>query len=156
MSTEAEHEGVVVTSLTDYIDHDPGPVPGELLDANAIAETLTGFDEIAISQWFKRTFSALSADELMMLRSLYFVHLRRAEGATDKAAWRGAMEIPLGELQPLFKDGGDDMDPSEVAERDRAYAEFVMVSGVAYTMDEYLGLTLSQRNAVYDVASKRR
>jgi hypothetical protein len=131
----------------------------ELLDANQIAESLTGFDEIAIEQWFKAPFSTIAHDQLKLLRSLYFIHLRRAEGATDKAAWRTSMEMPLSELKAQFLEEDDGADPDDdVArgERDRAYAEFVMVSGVPYTVEEYNGLTLAQKNAVYEVASKRK
>lgn len=138
----------------------PEPEDGpDLLDAEAIAESLTGFDEIAIEQWFKVPFSKVATDDLKLLRSLYFIHLRRAEGATDKAAWRSAMEMKLGELQGKFAEGDDGADPDDEqarGERDRAYAEFVMVSGVPYTVEEYNGLTAAQKNAVYEVARKRK
>lgn len=131
----------------------------ELLEANELAESLTGFDEIAIEQWFKLPFSKLAGDELKLLRSLYFIHVRRAEGASDKAAWRTSMEIPLSALKDKFADADNGADPDDDetrGERDRAYAEFVMTSGVPYTMDEYNALTMAQKNAVYDIARKQR
>lgn len=134
----------------------PEPAP-DLLDAEAIADSLTGFDEIAIELAFKAPFTKLGGDEFRLLRALYFTHLRRAAGATDKAAWRAAMEIPMRDLRGLFADADNGADPDEDAgSRDRAYAEFVMVSGVPYTFEEYQGLTLAQKNAVYDVARKRK
>lgn len=129
----------------------------ELLDAESIADSLTGFDEIAIEQAFKAPFTKLGNDEFRLLRALYFVHLRRAAGATDKAAWRASMELPMRELRGLFADADNGADPDEDhGARDRAYAEFVMTSGVPYTVDEYNTLTLAQKNAVYDVARKQR
>ena len=141
------------------------PDDSDLLSANDLAESLTGFDQIAIRQRWNQRFDEIAADQIMLLRVLYFIHLRRENGAGregDKTAFNEAMECPLNALQDKYKnaekdeDGEDLEDESAIAERDREFAEFVMASGLSYTVDQYMALTLSQRSAVLDVAAKRR
>lgn len=142
-------------------DDEVTPAP-DLLDAQALVNTLTGFDEIAIRQRFNERFESIAEDQLMLLRVLYFVHLRRENAGTsgfDKVAFQQAMEMPLGALQEKFADADQASDPDDegaVVERDREFAEFVVTTGLSYTVEQYMALTLSQRNAVYDVASRRR
>lgn len=140
---------------------EPGP---DLIDANELAESLTGFDQIAIRQRFGATFADLAAEELMLLRVLLFISFRRGDGSgrrqteVDKDAYQKAMELPVVVARELFadQDPGAGLDESATAERDRQFADFVTVSGIPYTVEQYMALTMGQKNAVYDAASKRR
>lgn len=40
-------------------------------------------------------------------------------------------------------------------EDDRAYANFLIGTGLSFTPDQYLGLTIGQRRAIIDEANKR-
>lgn len=74
--------------------------PRELVDAEAVARSLTGFDEIAIRQAFKADLSEMA--ETTMMRATWFI-VRRREGALDVEAFREAMTMTLGDLMPLFR-----------------------------------------------------
>ena len=129
-----------------------------LIDIEEMVDSLTGFDQIAIRQRFNERFDSLAEDPIMLTRGIYFVQLRR-DGEKDADAFNQAMTIPFGELQGKFTQSEDAVDPedeSAIVERDREFAEFVMATGLSYTVEQYMSLTLSQRNAVYDVAAKTR
>lgn len=73
-----------------------------------VADSLTGFDEIAIKKAFGVPFSALAPNEkgqggdvFQFLRSLVFVNLRR-EGENDVAAYTGAQQMTTGEVNGYF------------------------------------------------------
>ena len=44
----------------------------------------------------------------------------------------------------------------EQAERDREYGQFVVVTGLAFTPDQFLALTAGQKQAIYDEVAERR
>jgi len=69
-----------------------------------VAESLTGFDELAIARAFGTGVGNL--DGTMTLRALAFV-LHRRVGADDKAAFRMAMQVTLKEITGLFADQDD-------------------------------------------------
>ena len=78
----------------------------QLLDAEAIAQSFTGFDEIAIRQAF--TVKDLSdLGETTQMRACWFIH-RRRQGLLDVDAYREAMTSTLGELVAKFRKAGDD------------------------------------------------
>lgn len=70
-----------------------------LVDAEEVAKSLTGFDEIAIRQAFKADLSDMG--ETTMMRATWFI-VRRREGALDVEAFREAMTMTLGDLMPRF------------------------------------------------------
>lgn len=98
--------------LEDPVSRETGVAGDQLLDAEAIAQSFTGFDEIAIQQAFRvRDLGELG--ETLQMRACWFIH-RRRQGATDVEAYREAMTTTLGELVPKFRnpkaeqqDGGD-------------------------------------------------
>lgn len=162
MSTEAE-QNYELDDRVPMFDDDPGPVPGEEgLHADVLADSMTGFDQIAIGRFFGTTFAELAKDELMLLRALYFVDRKHAGDGTpaaDKVAFQAVMTMPIGEVRDAFAnedDGGDPDAVTDVAARDREFAEFVVGTGLSYTVDQFMALTLGQRAAVYTVANKRR
>ena len=65
------------------------------------AESLTGFDEIAIEKWFTGELSTLSGTKSM--RALAFV-LARRDGKADKEAYGDAMRATLKEITESFAD----------------------------------------------------
>lgn len=73
-----------------------------------IADSLTGFDEIAIKKAFGVPFSALAPDEkgqggdvFQFLRSLAFTH-RRREGDNDVTAYNAAQGLTTAEVNGYF------------------------------------------------------
>lgn len=78
--------------------------------------SLTGFDEIAITQRFGRTIEVLSDDRSMMGRALVFITERR-DGKTDDAAYTAALEMTLGDVLAYFaeetEESGKDEAPPE-------------------------------------------
>ena len=78
------------------------------LTANAVFESLTGFDEIAIAQRFGRTVTDLASnDSSMFTRALLFV-LKRRDGANDDDAWNHALNLPMKEVTAFVEAGADD------------------------------------------------
>lgn len=72
------------------------------LTGRDIADSMTGFDEIAIAQRFGRTAADLAQnDGSMFLRSLIFVAKRR-EGLSDDEAWNAALGLPMKEAGEFF------------------------------------------------------
>lgn len=75
-----------------------------------LADSLTGFDEIAIKKAFGVPISALSPDQkgqggdvFQFLRALIFVH-RRREGENDITAYNSAQNLRTAELNAYFAD----------------------------------------------------
>jgi hypothetical protein len=75
-----------------------------------LADSLTGFDEIAIKKAFGSPFSALAPNEkgeggdvFQFLRVLVFVH-RRREGENDITAYNSAQGMTTGEVNAYFAD----------------------------------------------------
>lgn len=126
----------------------------ELLDADALAKSINGFDQIAIRQMFRERLDQLAADGTMFMRALLFV-LARRDGSSDQDAFRVAMSLPLDDVVGRFADAGDAGEPedeSAVAERDRQYAEFVTACRLSFTVAQYMDLTLGQKTALLDAA----
>lgn len=73
--------------------------------AESIAESLTGFDEIAIEQKFGAGPSELSGTK--MLRAMAFTLHRRA-GMDDKTAYRECMQASLKDIVSTFADDSED------------------------------------------------
>jgi len=68
----------------------PSPMTGD-----EMFDSLTGFDEIAITKKFGKTISQLAqADELQFTRALIFIDYRR-RGQKDDTAYEGAMTLPI-------------------------------------------------------------
>lgn len=65
-----------------------------------LANSLTGFDEIAIEQAFHKPLPTLS--DTMQARALYFVALRR-DGSKDSEAYGAVMRAPLSEIMAAIQ-----------------------------------------------------
>lgn len=89
-----------------------------------IADSLTGFDEIAIKKAFGAPFATLAPNEngvggdvFQFLRALVFTH-RRREGDSDVAAYNTAQALTTGEINGYFAEespesGKDSSTPAE-------------------------------------------
>lgn len=89
-----------------------------------LANSLTGFDEIAIKKAFGATFASLSPNEkgeggdvFQFLRALVFVH-RKREGDNDITAFNAAQALTTTEATSYFADesaesGKDSSTPEE-------------------------------------------
>lgn len=72
------------------------------MTADEMFDSLTGFEEIAIAQMFKRTVSTLaSEDPLQLSRALVFAHLKRG-GLRDVDAYRQAQEMGTAAVRDHF------------------------------------------------------
>jgi hypothetical protein len=86
-------------------------------DAQAFADGLNGFEELAIERFFKRGIDELPAT--IVVRALMFIRLRR-DGVKDPLAYRASMTVLLSRLRELFTndrtdegdEGGKDSDPA--------------------------------------------
>lgn len=130
------------------------------LDGNVLARSLTGFDQLAIRERFRAKVDDLAQDDMMFARALLFIHLMRG-GAKSADAYSQAMCLGLDELQARFvsQESAGDVDEDDedaVAERDRLWAEFVIGTGLSYTVDQFQALTLEQRSAVIDAHARLR
>lgn len=125
----------------------------------ALSESLNGFDQIAIRTRFHERFDQIAEDPIMFTRALYFVHLRR-EGMKDSDAFNGAMLLTFQELNEKFAktDDVDEFEGDESAEneRDRQYAEFIIGTGLNFTLEQYMELTVQQRMHIVEAAASRR
>ena len=129
---------------------------GERVDFEEVMRSINGFDEIAVSQYFGRRPAKMEDTEAA--RAVLFVALRRRK-MNDKAAFKYVMEVGLSALEDhfLMPDAAGVVSESEQAERDQEYAQFLVVTGLAFTPDQFLGLTAGQKQAIYDeVATRRR
>ena len=127
-----------------------------LLDPDGLSRSLSGFDQIAIRQTFRERLDQLAADGTMFMRALLFV-LERREGMADPDAFRLVMNLPLEDVVSRFKGDGDGEpeDEDAIAERDRAYANFVVGTRLSFTVQQYMELTLGQREAIIAEANGR-
>lgn len=71
--------------------------------AEEVADSLTGFDEMAIKQHFGSTLTKLAEDQSMLARALVFV-LKRRDGANDDDARNDALGMALKEVMSHFAD----------------------------------------------------
>lgn len=129
-----------------------------------VSETLNGYDQVALRARFHERFDQLAEDPMMFARAMYFVHLRREShaaglGFRDKDNFEAAMSLPLKDIQELFDNGDDDetpeLDPEAVNELNRDYANFVIGTGLSFTLDQYQELTVLQRSALIEAANNR-
>jgi hypothetical protein len=144
--------------MTDTTTDESVEVVSDKIDLTELSRSITGFDQVAVRARFHDRLENLMDDGLMFMRVMYFVHLRR-QGAKDADALNQAMALPLSELTDLFEtgdDGEEDSDSVAVEDRDREYAEFIIGTGLKYTMDEYLALTVQQRAYIIDAANRSR
>lgn len=74
-------------------------------------DSLTGYDEIAITQAFGRVFAVLCEDPTMLARAAIFVHQRRG-GQTDAQAKATALTMPMREVNGFFPDAEEEIDPT--------------------------------------------
>lgn len=139
--------------MTDAVD---GTAP-ELIDADLFARSLTGFDEVAIAQYFRVKLTKLAEDETSFMRALLFVKARR-DGSSDQDAFRAAMTATVEDVVGRFaqEQVTEDLDEDAQAERDAAYADFVVGVGVSFMPEQYNALTLGQRAALLEAANRRR
>lgn len=81
-----------------------------LIDPEELARSLTGFEEIAVEQRFRRSLASMGEDSTMAMRMLLFVAQKRS-GMKDADAFRAVMEMPLSDVVARFRAGdeaGDD------------------------------------------------
>lgn len=132
-------------------------VPDERIDLGELSQSLTGFDQVAIRLRFGTRLEDLMEDTMTFMYALYFVHLRR-QGAKDADAYSEAMSLPLSAISEVFKGAESDEDegPTAVEDRDREYAEFIVGTGMKYTLEEFLALTIQQRAFIIDAVNKSR
>jgi len=137
----------------------PGPAGPELLDMDQLSKSLTGFEQIAVTQVFRQKLDSLATDSTMFMRVLLFVQQKR-NGLNDADAFRAVMMLDIETVVESFKpkdgESPEPEDPDAIAERDQAFANFVIGTGLSYTVDEYMSLTLSQREAVISEANRGR
>lgn len=88
----------------------PADAPA-LVDFEAVAKSLNGFDEIAIEAAFRRPFRKMDTGT-MMARAILFTVYRR-EGTKDADAYRRAMLLNMEELEATFADVDDDLEDDE-------------------------------------------
>lgn len=85
--------------------------PQEPISAGEMVQSLTGFEELAIEQHMKiDPYTDGGRKPVAVLRSLVFVVNKRA-GKTDREAREIAMSMPAGELQDMFADEPEEIDP---------------------------------------------
>lgn len=89
--------------------------PTSDLTADAMFDSLTGYDEIAVRKSFDANVVNLSqTDPLQFLRALVFVAERRG-GLKDAAALKAAQTLTLGETADYFADDPEEVDPEDPA-----------------------------------------
>lgn len=86
----------------------------ERLSANALTETLNGFDEIAIRNAFGQNLSKIreDGDQLLFIRALIYIDKRRAR-MTDAQAYQAAMNVRTVDLDGYFPDDPEEIDPEQ-------------------------------------------
>lgn len=125
-----------------------------VLDLDEMANSLDGWDELAVKKFFKDSLSNIGKEDAMaFMRVLYFVHLRKG-GVKDPDAYNAAMGMSLKALGETFG-SVPDLDPSAEEDRDREWAEFVIGTGMNLTVHEFMALTLNQRAEAIKAANKR-
>lgn len=132
------------------------PEQGLLLNPVKVANSVTGYDEIAIQQRFGMTLQDAGQNGSMFVRVLYFVHLKHEGGLKDSDAHKSVMEMTIGELDEKFdKSGASTDDPDAIEDRDKEWADFVIGTGLSYTVDQFSAMTLQQRAKVIEAANRR-
>ncbi len=138
---------------------DDEPAADERPDLDELAESLNGYDQLAIRQMFGITFDQVEEDMVMFMRAMAFVHYRREAGAqgpkNDKEAYRRSMELTMRDLVKVFRER-ERADPDAVAQSDQEYADFIIATGLSYTHAQFMALTVTQRAAIVNAARKRR
>ncbi len=67
--------------------------------------SLSGWDELAIRQFFGARWSEMLQDDASMLtRAMVFTVERRKDGVEDGAAYRAAMALTLSQVNDMFSD----------------------------------------------------
>ncbi|MBI4941855.1 MAG: hypothetical protein HY830_14015 [Actinobacteria bacterium] len=129
----------------------------ELIDADVLSKSITGFEQIDIRQTFRERLDSLANDGTMFMRALLFV-LEKRGGMHSGDAYRNVMLLPLEDVVARFKgdDEPDEDDEDAVAERDRQYADFVTACRLSFTVEQYMQLTIGQRAALLDAADRLR
>lgn len=82
------------------------------LTADEALESLTGFDEMAITKHFGRPVSAFENDQSMLGRALVFV-VKRRDGLTDDDARNAALELPLKDVLSFFAEESEESGKGE-------------------------------------------
>lgn len=84
------------------------------MTAEEFLESLNGFDEIAISQRFGKTVTALAneGDQMTLARALVFVAKRR-DGLNDGDSYQACMTLTLREVNEYFAVEPDEAMPEE-------------------------------------------
>ena len=83
------------------------------ITSDEMLDSLTGFDEVAISKWFG-DIAGLVEGGSMFGRSLVFV-MKRREGASDADAHGAAMSLTLREVNDYFADEDEESGKDEPA-----------------------------------------
>jgi hypothetical protein len=85
----------------------PAKVP-----ADELFESITGFDEIAISKAFGLEIHQVQEKPFMFMRALVFVNERR-RGANDLTAHSTAMNMTMAALTDYFAEPEEELDPND-------------------------------------------
>lgn len=137
---------------------DDEPADDERPDLDELAESLNGYDQLAIRTMFGITFDQVEEDMVMFMRAMAFVHYRREAGAqgpkNDKEAYRRSMELTMRELVKVFRER-ERAGVDAVAESDHEFADFIMATGLSYTHAQFMALTVTQRAAIVNAARKK-
>lgn len=97
---------------------DTTPIDAEKPTMTEVTDSLTGYDEIAITQQFDRDFAVLLDFPTTLGRALIFI-LKRRDGLTDKEAKREVMNMRLGDVNDYFAEDPDDVeDPDTTSGED--------------------------------------
>jgi hypothetical protein len=152
------HDRPPVAPPLNVVEEQVAPEGADKIDLTGLSETLNGYDQIAIRARFRERFDQLAEDPMMFPRAMYFIHLRR-NGEKDAAAYEAAMTLPMKRLTELFdaatEDDELDGDETAVAERDREYGDFVVGTGLSFTVEQYMDLTVQQRARIIEAANRR-
>ncbi len=134
-------------------------VTDDLIDADVLAKSIDGFEQLAIRRHFREKLETLADDSTMFMRALLFVLERRDRGGKgDAEAYEAVMRLSLETVVGRFKpedEALDEQDEDAVAQRDREFGEFVVATGLSYTVEQFMALTIGQRGAVLDAAERR-
>lgn len=81
------------------------------ISASEMIQSLTGFEELAIEKNMGvDPYADGERKPMAVMRALVFV-VRKREGLGDRDARQAAMGMPMGELQGLFADEVQELDP---------------------------------------------
>lgn len=79
-----------------------------------VFDSLTGFDEMEITQHFGRTVADLTEDGSMWARSMVFI-LKRREGVVDDDARTAALNMTLKDVRTYFAEESEDSGKDETS-----------------------------------------